>query len=178
KSAHYDDSFAESQFYADRSLPVKLYKNSLGMGREILCSQIFLVGRGERPRREVTVTSFRGAQVHYRGPELRQDDARVLEFLVHAVRGKTATAAIHFVPLQFVEHMGWDAHKTSVEKLRGCIERMQESVLKIARGRASVSAQLVGEFAVHEDGTWTVNLHRSIVEIFEGGCTYLPLEEQ
>lgn len=167
----------EQQERAEKTLPVRLYNRTLGMDRDVLSSAVFRVGRGAREQLDVTLQSVRGTQLRYRGPELRQDDARVLEFLVHAVRRGYATAAISFDALEFVEHIGWDRHKRSVEKLEDCLDRMQGARLNIARGAAFVSVQLVAKVG-GEGQQRTVQLHSEITHLFEGSVTFVPLEER
>lgn len=177
KQANYSETMEEREYYSRKSFDVKLYKGSLGMGREVLSAAVFRVGRGERTNLDFTTTSARGTVVRYRGPELRQDDERVLEFLIHATRNKTATAAIDFNVYDFVESIGWDRHKRSVEKLDEAIDRMQGARLAIGEKTRCVSVQLVSKVIIEGDER-TVWLHEDIVQLFEHGCTYRPIEER
>lgn len=177
KEANYGESLKEREFYNRRSFDIRLYKGSVGMGREVLSAAVFRVGRGERQQLDFTTTSARGTPVRYRGQELRQDDERVLEFLIHATRNKVATCAIGFDVYDFVEAIGWDRHKRSVEKLDESLDRMQGARLAIGDKRRCVSVQLVGKVVIEGDQR-TVWLHEDIVQLFEHGCTYRPLEER
>lgn len=177
KEANYGESLEEREFYNRRSFDIRLYKGSVGMGREVLSAAVFRVGRGERQQLDFTTTSARGTPVRYRGQELRQDDERVLEFLIHATRNKVATCAIDFNAMDFVEAIGWDRHKRSVEKLDESLDRMQGARLAIGDKSRCVSVQLVGKVVIEGDQR-TVWLHEDIVQLFEGGCTYRPLEER
>lgn len=177
KEANYDESLDERQFYARKSHEVRIYKNSLGMGREVLSAAIFRVGRGVREQLDFTTKSARGTTIRFRGTELRQDDERVLEFLIRATRNKTATDAIDSNVYDFVESIGWDRHKRSVEKFDESIDRMQGSRLAIGDKARCVSVQLVRKVVMEGDER-TVWLHEDIVQLFEHGCTYRPIDER
>lgn len=162
---------------AEKTLGTTLYAKTLGMHRDLLASAIFKVCRGERQQLDITVQSATGANVRYRGQELRQDDARILEFLVHAVRKKAATDAIEFDIYAFAEHVGYDRHKRSVERIDECLDRMQGSRLKIEKAGGFVSVQLIAK-VVGEGTRRTVWLHEEILGLFENNVTFLPLEER
>lgn len=165
---------------AEKTLGTTIYAKTLGMHRDLLASAIFRVCRGERQQLDITVQSATGANVRYRGQELRQDDARILEFLVHAVRNKAATDAIEFDIYAFAEHVGYDRHKRSVKRIDECLFRMCGAAVRIEKERGSV---YVRQLIAKQDPGKTPNervvwLHPEIVELFENNVTFLPLEER
>jgi len=187
-------SYEEKKQRAERSLPVKLYPAVFGMGRHLLGCALFSVtksskGRvvsyrdnGEKviERREINVTlpSFRGASIEYKGPELRQDDATVWLALVHRTREGLVDATVEFDPREFAASIGWDAHKKSVDKLAVCIERMQSALVRLTINETSgLRAALVGAFDWSPE-RWSVRLDPRIVGLFEGGTTFLPRAER
>lgn len=170
-------SLAEKQHYAERTLPVQLYDHAYGLGRHLLGSALFGIKRGERQRVKLTLPTYRGAEIEYVGPELRQDDATVLLELVHRTRKSVIDTCVGFDPREFVKALGWDAHKKSVEKLRGCIERMQESLVRLTAHDQGLRTHLVGSFDWSPE-RWIVNLDSRIVGLFQGGVTFIPKTER
>ena len=163
------------------TLPVKLYAKTLGMGRAVLCGPVFSSAWGARKEGHIKLKylSPQGVQVEYSGPELRRDDGRVLEFLVHAVRRDAVGRSIHISPIEFAKEMGWKVANTTraVTQLRECLQRMQNAMLQLGKPGALVRAQLIAE--LREDGNdWTVWLNPSIVQLFSDGCTFIPLDER
>ena len=188
-------TLAEKIWRSERTLPVKLHPTVFGMGRHLLGSSLFSVNRsgkglkaerqegdrtkGERRSIHVTLPSYRGATIEYKGPELRQDDATVFLGLVHRVRNRLVHECIQFDPKEFVASIGWDVHKKSLEKLHACIERMQEALVRLTVRDTFLRAALVGTFKGKlGEGKWAVNLDEHIVGLFEGGTTFLPRAER
>lgn len=170
-------SYAETVFNAERTLPVRLFDHSYGLGRHLLGSALFGIKRGERARVNLTLPTYRGAEIEYTGPELRQDDATVLLELVYRTRKGMVSDCVQFDPREFVKTIGWDAHKKSVDKLRECVERMQESLVRLTAHDRGLRTHLVGAF--DWDGMrWSVKLDARIVGLFEGGTTFIPKAER
>jgi len=124
-------SYEERAHRATLRLPKTLSVNTYGLGRHLLGCALFSVNRTPRSNVKVAFPSFRGATIQYEGPELRQDDARVLLGLIHRVRNRLISDCIMFEPQEFTRSIGWATASTNTRKLRECIERMQNSILQL-----------------------------------------------
>ena len=175
------ESYSERAFYSDQILPVAIYSNNFGMGRLALSCALFGMGRGPRnPALNVELQTFRGGVVSYTGPELRQDDATVLMGLIHAVRKGLVSDCSQFKPREFCASIGWSGDCTkTVKHLRECIERMQQSLLRVEsdNGRGG-RFHLVGDLIWEGQERWAVKLSATIIKLFEGGTTFLPIAER
>lgn len=172
KAAHYGESVQEKEFYAQKRLDYwvpgyTLYDNQLAMGRQILSSEVFAAARGERKFVKVEIATYglHTRRVRYEGEQLRQDDARVLSFLLHEVRNRPVDGVIDIKPYEFVKHIGWSASGANVDKLKACIKRMQRGLLEVEIKGSFVSAQLVRDFEGNAK-EWSVRLHPNIVHLF------------
>lgn len=178
-------SYAERDFekreaaaVARQKLPVQLHESRYGLGRHLLGSSLFGVKRGERKHINTQLPSYRGVTVEYTGPELRQDDATVFLGLVHSVRNGLVSDEFEFDPLDFACSLGWRRHTENVGHLRECIERMQSALVRLCTGDSGARVQLVGAFEWKGLKRWKVSLHPRIVQLFEGGTTFLPRDER
>lgn len=170
-------SFAERAYYAAKSLPKPLGMHTYGLGRHLLGSALFSVNRGPRKNVDVVLPSFRGATVNYKGEELRQDDARVLLGLIHLVRNRPLDGCIQFVPTAFTKSLGWAPASSNKQKLRDCIERMYGSEVQLAANTIGMKTRLIGSFT-WSDSIWSVHLGAHIIDLFQGGVTFLPRAER
>jgi hypothetical protein len=175
------DHFDEQRFYAEKKLPKPIFDKSFGMGRIALSCALFGIRRGPRDVAvNANLETFRGGFISYEGPELRQDDAAVLEGLLHLGRKKLVSDYLSFKPREFCASIGWsgDCSKT-VKKLRESIERMQRSLLRVCiDGNKGGRFHLVGDFVWEGEEKWGVNLSVTIIRLFEGGTTFLPIAER
>jgi hypothetical protein len=162
-----------------KKLPTKLYDRSFGMGRLALSCALFGFGRGARQRFDAKVLeTYRGGNITYSGPELRQDDQSVLLGLVYYIKDTLIADEIKFSPREFCRFIGWSGCSTDVTKLRDCLERMTEAHLRITfGGNKGGMFSLVSQFTWDGD-KWSVWLAPTLRRLFEDGTTFLPIEER
>lgn len=170
-------SWDERAHRASLTLPKKLSINCYGLGRHLLSCALFSVNRTPRKTVEIIFPSYRGAFLRYEGPELRQDDARVLLGLIHRTRNGLVSDCIMFEPKEFTRSLGWAAASTNQKKLRDCIERMQKSVLQLSVETSGMRTHLIGSFK-WTDTVWSIKLDPLIIGLFVGGMTFLPRSER
>lgn len=161
-----------------------LYNQSLGVGREIASTGIFRVtNKGERhPDVRLKGRTARGTPFEYEGHELRQDDERVLEFLIRSAwdqrKSKAGSRFVKLNLLDFAEEMGWERRQEKADHVEACLKRLQKGIVQLGEAGSRVSFQFVSKTI--EDGKYDriVVLHEEALQMFKGGCTYRTIEER
>lgn len=101
--------------------------------------------------------------ITYRGPELRQSDARVFLSILHMLRDVQVGTLVYFDPTPVCKALygGYDGHTRS--QLREHVRRLQTGLILTDNH----SIQLCQAFEHPKHGLWSVALHRNIVELFK-----------
>lgn len=100
--------------------------------------------------------------ITYRGPELRQSDAKVFLALLHMLRDVQVGTQVHLEPEPVCKALfgRYDGH--SRKQLREHIQRLQTGLIITEK----CSIQLCQAFEHPNAGLWSVALHSNIVELF------------
>lgn len=134
--------------------------------RALLVSPLFQVRSKSQPRSEhleLTIGGTpTGSPIQYRGPELRQSDARVFLALLHMLRDLWAGTRASFEARELCTVLFGRYDGDSRRQLREHIYRLQRGLLVFER----FSVQLVQTFLYPARGPWTVALDESIVQLF------------
>lgn len=142
-------------------------------------SALFRVGDKREPRQhlqKVEIASVQDYSLTFTGEEFRIDDEDVLLQLLHLAKGQEASDEgfqVTFSANSMVEALNWAAGSKSHERLRACIERLQNGsiALKHLVGR-SRSRDFYGSFisAAAREGTtrdsrWIVWLNKTSAKL-------------
>ena len=102
-------------------------------------SSLFRVGDSREPRemfRKFQIATTGEYQLNYTGEELRIDDEDVLLQLLHLAKGQDVTTKgfkVEFSSRSMLEVLGWDSGGSSHDRLRSCIERLQNGSITLKR---------------------------------------------
>jgi len=116
-------------------------------------SSLFRVGDSREPRemfRKFQIATTGEYQLNYTGEELRINDEDVLLQLLHLAKGQDVTNKgfkVEFSSRSMLEVLGWDTGGSSHDRLRSCIERLQNGSITLKRLISlSVSRVFFGSF--------------------------------
>lgn len=163
---------------------LSLYNQSLGIGREIASTGIFRVtNKGERqPDVKLKARTARGTVFEYEGPELRQDDERVLEFIIRRAwdqrKSKSGSRCLDLNLLDFATEMGWERRHEKALHVAACLKRLQKGIVQLGEEGSRVSFQFVSKTTEVGKYDLLVVLHEEALQMFKGGCTYRTIEER
>lgn len=161
-----EENLIESRLQ-DHFVPQHGLRQFLGT-QALLRSPLFRVRSKSHPRAEhleLTVDATpSGSPIpyQYRGPELRQSDARVFLALLHMLRDLWAGTRASFEARELCTALFGRYDGDSRRQLREHIYRLQRGLLVFER----FSVQLVQTFLYPARGPWTVALDESIVQLF------------
>lgn len=122
------------------------------------------------------IATLKGAEIHYTGEELRQDDGDVFLQLVHLARQQPLGEIIEFSGYALLKELGWTTSKGSYERLRECINRLSATSVVVKSdgtiGDKGYGGSLIRKFEWNADaerGTsqrWKIWLEPEIVVLF------------
>jgi len=167
------------------ALQVPLWPDDVrGLPNAFARSALFCIG-GRSPRRQLQnalIATVRGAEVRYKGEELRQDDSDFFMQLVHLARGYSAesllTEPICLTPYSMLKAMSWPQSKVGYERLRACADRLKVNALKVKFQRngelVEFSGSMIRKSVIPETSTdgrsqarpWQLWLEPEIVKLF------------
>lgn len=151
---------------------------------EVVRSALF-TARDKRAERRIypertVIFSLGDSEVRYKGTELRalDDEAVWLQLLHYCREVKEHTPGegfrVEFSSSKILRDLGWPLTKVYYEKLRNCIERMEEGVLalKSTRLRRTLTCKLIRKTDRAEGSagqfTWIVWLEPEMLQLFDG----------
>jgi hypothetical protein len=125
------------------------------------------------------IDAYGTMSVAFQGEEFRQDDLDVLLEILQVVRGQPIDARAKICPAHFIRDMGWTKNKTSYERLKACIVRLQMGVISIKiylnkekTESFTYNGSLVKDSSFHEDSKaagnnrWSVLLDSRLYKFF------------
>ncbi|CAJ7236065.1 TrfA family protein [Burkholderia pseudomallei] len=134
---------------------------------------LFGVADPKTPRKQEVNDVFKiygtnGGTISYHGPELRQDDRQVFFEALHLERS-TPGAAIA-TPHQFLVNLGWSRNTEARNKLRGCLERLQDAhvTVEVSRLGKLVIPQLLTAVEVLDGGSYRVKFNDDVRKLYDG----------
>ncbi len=126
------------------------------------------------------IASLSNSNILYTGEELRQDDLSCWMSIVNLGRNKTVGEPIFFTGYKLIKDMGWRLHSDSYIRLRGCIERLKVTSVRITlkNDRSGYAGSLIRDFAfdsIDDKGhdSWMVRLEPTIANLFLNDNTTL-----
>ncbi len=176
--ATYKPTLAERQRAAETAFP-RLHKRSYALAPWMLKSGLFPPATG--PRVEYTepteVPAHPGYTVSLKGPELRQDDGRVLLALLKLAAGKDVAISLRISPRSFCQQIGWPDSSDSVPKLRDCIKRLHAVRVLVKTGKLDMEDgySFISDFH-SERGEITVWLSPRLLEMYRDHMTYIDVK--
>jgi hypothetical protein len=172
---------------AERKLPMKLHAGVSALSRPVLSSALFgfrkdLVRLTYTSQHPLVLKAFECRQygtceLTYIGEELRQDDRRVLAFLIERVRGREVDFVTKLHARDFCEEIGWSRESRSVDKLDSSLQRLYVGSLKAKYSRGDFTSRFLLD--ARADGeVRCVQLHPDLaLSFFSAGHSYLPCRE-
>ena len=159
---------------------VRMYRGHSAMSRPMLASGLFTFNRGPRAKysssKPLVLASYGdGATISYVGEELRQDDKRLLVFIIAMFRDRPMEATVAFNARDFVKTVGWSRESRSVSKLDESLSRMHLSRIELRHVGGFEWIHLIGDVKGRGKDR-LVCLSPSCAALFDAGATYLPLE--
>lgn len=169
----------------------KIQRTSYAMCADILCSALFGTAKGsariivdgvtrhDRAYVQVTFKTTNGANIEFRGKELRQDDLTVLLQLISLRAGMATNCEIEFSPYAFLTRMGWSNNNISVNHLRECLMRLRQAIVVIERGgEKGAVCGFLSEFSWQGRAYWSVQVDRRMVALLGKAPTYLNISQR
>lgn len=156
----------------------KLYQRSYALAPWMLKSNLFSAASGPRVEYidEHELPAHPGYTVKYQGPELRQDDERVLLAMLKLAAGQSVHISLRIAPRPFCRQLGWSEGSDSVAKLLACVRRLHAARVQVCRdGGAEDGYSFVSDYK-HQRGELTVWLSQRLVDLYRGSLTYLDVD--
>ena len=152
---------------------------------EIVRSALFTARNRKQPRdylKRAEIAVIGDGRITYQGEELRQDDETVWLQLIHMAKEHPLGQTVEFTPYSFCKAIGWPICKSSYERLRACLDRMQATSLAVysKRLKNGVALSMIPVFAWQDEDKQTLKKYRvqvapQLVELF-GDVHYTQLE--
>jgi hypothetical protein len=150
---------------AQRGLPNSLARGALFTAVRDNSSRLYFEG--------APVASLSGIDLHYRGQELRQDDASVFMTILHLARHVPLGQEVSFTAYAMLKELGWSINSKEYQHLRQCIDRLSATSVRVSadRGRVGYGGSLVRQFVWRDEqgkqlSHWKVWLEPEIVRLF------------
>lgn len=119
------------------------------------------------------IASLSNSVILYTGEELRQDDLTVWMSIVNLGRGQPLGEPIYFTGYKLIKDMKWRMHMESYKRLRGCIDRLKVTSIKITLKdeRSGYAGSLIRDYmfdGVDKSGrdSFVVRLEPTIANLF------------
>lgn len=150
---------------AERGLPNSLARGALFTAVRDNSTRVYFSGS--------LLTTLNGIDLHYRGQELRQDDASVFMTILHLARHLPLGEAIEFTAYSMLKELGWSINSKEYQHLRESIDRLSATSVRVSadKGRTGYGGSLVRQFIWKDEaGTqlsrWKIWLEPEIVKLF------------
>jgi len=150
---------------AQRGLPNSLARGALFTSVRDNSTRLYFEG--------APVATLSGIELHYRGQELRQDDASVFMTILHLARHFPLGQEIPFTAYSMLKELGWSINSKEYQHLRQCIDRLSATSVRVTadRGRTGYGGSLVRQFVWRDSAGvqlshWKVWLEPEIVRLF------------
>jgi hypothetical protein len=131
------------------------------------------------------IASLSNSNILYTGEELRQDDLTVWMSIVNLGRDQPMGDPIYFTAYKLIKDMKWRMHVDSYVRLRGCIDRLKVTSIKVTTkdDSSGYAGSLIRDYAFDSQDnnghdSWVVRLEPTIVRLFPFDNTTLLEWEQ